>query len=322
MPHWMTICILNLITTLLLTIAAFYFFPLPPHSLGWLLLLTITLSLIAQTLPAASNGTLRFILVVAALLSLICFNLPFGQWLIVLLVGCVMLLFSAETYLAQLIKTSSIVLLIAATEVKPTSLPLWIGVIILGGLCGSLSIKPFWLAGYLRSDAEIYQRNGFKALAEYTQIFFAGLEASYYPQHIYRVERALHFKRMRCLQVIEAWQMIAERSHTVKACARLKETFTLLIDASQLRFRISDFTVFGLCADEIKQLGKTLVAGLTQLEHQNTLAANELQSIQQALAHWDAIYQQVVNVSAREPVVFVLFTETLKRLVLSLEQIA
>ncbi len=325
MAHWMMVSVLNLLSTTLITFAALYFLPIPSELTPWLLLLTTTVALARQTLPALpvfSSFALPFNLLIATLLSIICFNLPFGKWLIIVFAMVNVLLFSDKTYFSQLLKVSSIALLFTGAIIKPTSLPALLGVITLGVFCGSVSFKPFWPKVYLQSDAQIYQRNGFKALAEFTQILFNSFEASYYPQHVYSVERALHFKRLRCLSVIETWQPIVERSGTTMAYTCLQESFTLLVDASQLRFRISDFTVFGLCADEIKQLSQVLVTGLTQLEHQADLTSAQLAPIQRALAEWDAIYQQVINVSAREPIVFILFAETLKRLVLSWEHAA
>ena len=287
MSDWMTICILNTLSTLLLTAAIFYFLPIPPALSGWLLCIAGIFSLLRQVqtthLTVPQNLNVASTLFALLFVSVIGFHLPLGNVFIVLLAAAIIYVFSVATLSAQLIKTSSIVLLVAVVHFKPQPIAQLLSMTFLGAVCGIFSFKPLFLQRYLRSDALIYQRNGFKALAEFTQVFFAGLEASYYPLHVYSVERALHFKKMQCLKAIEAWQVIAEQSHTDEACARLKESFTLLIDASQLRFRISDFTVFGLCADEIRQLGKTLVSGLGELERAR-VSEQQRQSLQRALA--------------------------------------
>ena len=311
----------NLLPTGISVVLAWYF--LPQSLWPTLLFFTAILTLAQQTLPLwprSAHFKLTFILLASALFSVVCFNLPCGKWLLLPLAAFLLWWFSQESYLMQLIKVSSAVLLILGAMLKPLAWPYLFGVISLSAVLASLNPQYFMPQRALRSEAALCQRNGFRALAEFTQTLFAGLAASYYPQNTYSVERALHFSRTRCLSVIDAWQRVGVPTDLQATLMRLQETFTLLIDASQLRFRISDFTVFGLCADEIHGLGNALVAALRQLEYHQQLAPAELARLQQALAQWDVIYQQVINVSAREPVVFVLFTEALKRLVLLWEQ--
>ena len=111
MSDWMTICILNTLSTLLLTAAIFYFLPIPPALSGWLLCIAGIFSLLRQVqtthLTVPQNLNVASTLFALLFVSVIGFHLPLGNVVIVLLAAAIIYVFSVATLSAQLIKTSS-----------------------------------------------------------------------------------------------------------------------------------------------------------------------------------------------------------------------
>lgn len=170
-----------------------------------------------------------------------------------------------------------------------------------------------------------------------------------YQDNVYLFERRIHIQKMkfmRALQNLREFAAISEQkeqndinqqnksetTHNNHAdiISTLESLYDILLDCSQLRNRISDPTIFSICTQEMNGLISAIQALFKQLKLTIDQPPKEMNSndVEQTVANpglntqplaeqvmrFDEIYQNVLQVTASEPTVFVLFIESIKKL--------
>lgn len=131
-----------------------------------------------------------------------------------------------------------------------------------------------------------------------------------YVHQLYGFERRLHKQKNRCLRSIHDIEMLSARER----CAHVLE---VVLDVAAIRRRVSDHTTFSIVASELGNILSALNASFVQIKRQ---ALNKEQEfidehwLTQAISTFEDMYFSVVNVAAREPLVFLLFIDSLKTL--------
>jgi hypothetical protein len=158
-----------------------------------------------------------------------------------------------------------------------------------------------------------------------TEMFSCYLQPEYI-DNIYLYERRIHLQKNKCVTsitslldmtpLIEKSLPEKERNQHQLAQKKFDEVYDLLLDCSQLRRRVSDHTTFTICSEEltaicqeIERLFEGLMAvvmGKKFFPHINML--------QEKIQRLEETYNHVLQVSAREPLVFLLFIFSLKAL--------
>ncbi len=151
-----------------------------------------------------------------------------------------------------------------------------------------------------------------------------------YVENNYFYENKLHAKKNRLLKALLRLHQFSKKNSEVMQLAdkeslsllltKFELLSTMLFDAMQLRWRVSDHSVFGVCAPELTAIAAVIDQVLQQLtayftlhlrpiptHDSTTLLAEKIDALQD-------IYQSVLQVSAPEPLAFLLFIGTLQRL--------
>ena len=188
-------------------------------------------------------------------------------------------------------------------------------------LLAQIILLPFYVRDeYRRSLAQVFQRFG-----RLTTVLFSCLTTPEYPECVYLFERRVHKQKIKCLNLMS---LAAVREQAAKPALKLSQQlqflFEIIIDVGQIRRRVTDHTVFALCDQDLKKIETAIVslfkafasrAATLQLE-------KKILALDSQIEQFENIYEHVVKVAAREPVVFVLFISAVKVLSQHCKQLA
>jgi len=134
----------------------------------------------------------------------------------------------------------------------------------------------------------------------FSEEIFACLLQSDYPENIYLYERRLHERKQAVLR-------------TLRNNNKLENIYDALQDCSQLRHRVTDHTIFSVCSEELAAISRALSSVfVVMIKHKKKVVDTSL--LDQAISHFEDIYAHVLQVTSREPLVFLMFISTLKGL--------
>jgi len=127
-----------------------------------------------------------------------------------------------------------------------------------------------------------------KQLQNLTSDIFACFLQSNYEDNLYLYEHRIHTSKAKCIPLPPQQQRI----------------FNGLLDCGLLRWRVKDKSVFQVCHNEMVVLANTLKLSLTLKKNEDALSS--------AISAFENIYQNVLAVTAKEPLAFLLFIASLK----------
>lgn len=210
--------------------------------------------------------------------------------------------------------------LIAAFLLEGWSASLSSALYILMGLLIAFIAKLVYLP-YARRDEKRYLLNeSIQYLIQLNTDIFACLLEPGYADYKYLYERRLHIKRDQCLTLLTQFNALIQQNEIpdsspfVQLANKLSLFYEMMLDYSQLRFRVTDLATLSLCQPELQgikeEINNALSAVYTLLAHkQPKIYASNLS---EKLALLERNFEQVVKVAASDPLVFVLFIATIK----------
>jgi hypothetical protein len=140
-------------------------------------------------------------------------------------------------------------------------------------------------------------RSIYKALQKLAEDVFACFLQPDYENNLYLYEHRIHISKIRCAALLQ--------KH--KNEPQLLTLYNGLLDCGLLRWRIKDKTVFGVCRNEMTALldaiGKMLMS-----------TGSDEGFLTEHIASFEAVYQSVLLVTAKEPLPFLLFIYSLNAL--------
>ncbi len=164
-----------------------------------------------------------------------------------------------------------------------------------------------------------------------TSDIFACLLEPEYSDTLYLYERRIHVSKDLVLQSMvqlrdlqRQQQLGAVQQDRLQAqIDKLDEVISRIFACAQLRYRVTDPSVFAVCQPELSRITLSLQQLYTQLMQRVTSPGDALNAtaLDAAVAQLDESYQNVLQVSAPEPLVFLLFMTDLRTLGIALEQL-
>lgn len=157
------------------------------------------------------------------------------------------------------------------------------------------------------------------------QVFMCFLQQDY-QEAIYLFEARLHYKKLRFLQAQDKIRFCTHvsrkhRAIIAKLLANFARLHDIMLDCAQLRYRVSDQTVFQICDNELSMIATSLHTLLSRMvTTRRCLAAQQNQLTDDSDAFAASItqlednYYHVLQVAAHEPLGFLLFIHSLKAL--------
>jgi hypothetical protein len=185
------------------------------------------------------------------------------------------------------------------------------------------------------------QHSFYKALKKLAEDIFACLLQPDYETNLYLYERRIHISKIKCISLIQ------KNTKNNEDMSRLLSIYNGLIDCGLLRWRIKDKSEFAICRDELVDIRNALVAFLSSrdvpaeseseqlpLSSRDVPAESESEQLPlssrgvsagsmseqphhflaKQISALESIYQSILQITAKEPLPFLLFIYSLKTL--------
>lgn len=171
-----------------------------------------------------------------------------------------------------------------------------------------------------RRERQQYFHNYISELKQLTYDVFDCFLDPDYSHNIYIFEQRLHRQKMKCLKLASDLQVMMpsmrnhdQRTHEQAYLIFIETLYQHIQNVSILRWRVTDYTAFSLCVQELKGIVGEL--GLCLDHVWSRIKGNRNTFETTALTYWigrlDDNYHNVLQVAAREPLVFALFVDGL-----------
>lgn len=292
-------------------------------SAGNYLFFTIALFLYAHVDISATTALQRFVSVaIVAILSAIsikiCGNLALSFagynhllpiYVLVVVLLCTYL--GYKHYFSAAFAISIITIMSAMVPVTPTFVGDNITAVIMAWI-SFLVVQLFTMLGYGKFQYRQTSNKCFYHLRELNKEIFACFLTSDYQQQLYLHEHRIHEQKRRIFTYLQRLKQMT-LPLAIKESKSIEKILDLTFDYSQLRHRVKDASTFELCAKELTGIMAAIDNIYTKLL-KNSKKQDGLVIFAAKLEQFEANYQQVLQVAARDPLDFMLFLQSLKLL--------
>lgn len=186
---------------------------------------------------------------------------------------------------------------------------------------------------FIRNELKSYILISLKNLKKLnTEIFTCFLEPEY-SDNIYLYENRLHARKSQLMASLSHLRQITRLAETkwtseeIHAYELLLTNLDLLfenmLDYSQLRRRVTDYTTFSICHQELttisKEIGLSIDGVMAHLSHKKYYP--NMKKLSQSINQLENNFHNVLQVATREPLVFLIFIDSLNAFCSKLEEI-
>ena len=199
---------------------------------------------------------------------------------------------------------------------------------IMGGVAVVMVGRLIWFLFPLLIKREIRSilSEGLRELNQLSKEIFSMLQSAY-GQNEYLFERRLHHQKNQYLNVSNQLnELLSEQ----KIVASMNKMYDQLLAIAQLRNRISDYTILSVCQKELSELEVSISREILHLNvslRKKNILENHLANIDNSINSFETIYNNILRVTAKEPLPLFLFifdlkafNQTLRELQIELEQ--
>lgn len=188
--------------------------------------------------------------------------------------------------------------------------------ILSGAILAAIAQVLFYVAS-TKASAQLATVNVLRALKRLAAHEYACLLQADYPQQTYLFERRVHQAKHAALTALDA-------ANNVSASAALDRLYAMLLACGQIRHRVSDHTTFGLCKEELQAMdtaAQQLFIELIKLAKGKPLTLDTY-PLADAIKRLEENNQHILQVSAAEPLAFVLFIQAQHAFLAQCEDVA
>jgi len=181
------------------------------------------------------------------------------------------------------------------------------------GTAIAASLQIVFYPYYMRNEWQSYLMLSLKNLRKLNKEIFSCFIEPEYANNIYLYERRLHVSKNAFLHSLSTLRDISQNDNHAAWLAQLDALFQNMLDYSQLRRRVTDYTTFAVCREELMSIAKeTDKCFGAVIAH--ALKKKYFPSVDQlvlSINRFETHYDQVLQVASREPLVFLLFINSL-----------
>ncbi|HLB41463.1 MAG TPA: hypothetical protein VJN02_01185 [Gammaproteobacteria bacterium] len=129
---------------------------------------------------------------------------------------------------------------------------------------------------------------------------FSCFVQSDYPHNEYLYERRLHIQKNKCMRLMYDIQ--------------IDRLYTIMLDYALLRQRVNDHTIFAVCRMELLALQQAINQILFEkiVAFSNKKIESSIEILLEKIDRFENIYQNVLRVTAPDPMAFLLFIDSLR----------
>lgn len=307
------------------SLVIYAYFKIPQSN--WLVYSAMLLSLISIDMPL-SRRTLMLLLVPVASVSaaLTGFLLPGG---VVVLMGCLALLtglcllmeIQHEEYAYPFFVVNFLTILMIYGKgiglVYATSL-----MNVFAGAFVAMICQLILLPGFSRDQRARWRFLSLRYLNDLSMDLFNCFLSVDYPENQYVYERRLHVKKRKFLQALAQLKQYHRKPHSRDFTRQYEQAYEALLDCAQARGRVSDYTLFSLCTNEMQNIMLSIEKCFRQLMFSRKVERDSFASLSTQINSLEDNYHAVLNVTAREPLVILLLLNALRNFQQALTQLS
>lgn len=190
------------------------------------------------------------------------------------------------------------------------------------GILLALSFQLVFLPFYFRSEWRFALLTVIHHLKTLNSEIFSCLLQPEYANNIYLYERRVHLQKMQCIQALENLRAIAVRREP-DILPRLDRIYEVMLDYAQLRRRVTDMNTFVVCREEFAAVLRAIDMLFRRLPRSLDTKPEKLDftPLEKGISRLEESYHNVLQIAAREPLVFLLFIYSLQNLRNELEKL-
>ena len=168
--------------------------------------------------------------------------------------------------------------------------------------------------GFLQSEWRATVLAAIARLKRLNQEIFACLLHAEYSENVYIFERRLHAQKEKFMQCVVALSGMKKTALEATVLRKLNRLYDIMLDYAQLRRRVGDYTVLGVCSIELTEIEKeiSILFSTVSKRMSNKVYHVNTDALAQSIQRLESNYQQALQVTARDPLVFLLFIASLK----------
>ncbi|MBA3661229.1 MAG: FUSC family protein [Gammaproteobacteria bacterium] len=201
-------------------------------------------------------------------------------------------------------------------------------IFVTGGVAIALFLQIIFFRRFTQDKLGFYIMMLMQHLNRLIQEIFATLLNESYSENVYLFEKRIHAEQQRALwsakKVYYIASLLGKKGGDIRAqsiqralqCMQLM--FDMVQDLALLRFRVTDPAVFSICQEELRAIKLSFDMLFSQLSKfyggkKNVLLVDTAR-LEASIQQFESIYLSVLQVTAPEPVVMMLYLTTLKAL--------
>lgn len=176
---------------------------------------------------------------------------------------------------------------------------------------------------FIRNELRTHLILTLQQLKKLNNEIFACLIDPAYSDNVYLYERRIHAQKIRFMRAIDRLRKIdklaelklslEERETYQQRLIRLDLLYDNMLDYSQLRRRVTDYTTFSVCSQELtdilQEINTSIDGAIARVANQKFYSNTTM--LHEKINRLENNYHQVLQVAAREPLVFLLFIDSL-----------
>ena len=197
---------------------------------------------------------------------------------------------------------------------------------ILAGILIALLPQIIYWPYYTRNELRFFMSLTMHDLKQVNHEVFSCFLQPEYPDNVYLYERRLHVQKNKFMhsmsllreniQFFETKLPEDKRHILTEIEAQLGRSYEIIIDCALLRIRVTDHTIFSVCMDELSNIANEIDKLYDQINRLINGRKYQVNLIEFAekITRFEECYHGVLQVTAKEPFVFLLFISSLKSL--------
>lgn len=186
---------------------------------------------------------------------------------------------------------------------------------------------------FVRNELQAYVLITLRHLKKLNTDIFSCLLEPEYPDNIYLYERRLHTSKNHFIQALsrlrEVTQLAETKLNNVEKAEHellllnLDLLFENMLDYSQLRRRVTDYTTLSICSQELTNISREIDKSIYGLicHFSDKKIYPDTSKLTQYVNQLENNYHNVLQIASREPLVFLLFIDSLNAFIKKLNEL-
>lgn len=185
---------------------------------------------------------------------------------------------------------------------------------ILGGTAIAVVWQILFWFHFFRNEIQSFLMISLHNMKQLSKAVFTCFLQPEFVENRYVFERRLHVRKNRVMYAMKQLRDCGNQANQFSNLfSHLEHFYEIILDCAQLRYRVTDFTVFAICRNELAAICHELEKVFNEMIRlvEGKASTLDISPFMKKIELFSANYQKVLQITAREPLVFLLFIDSL-----------